>query len=301
MKAQSPSKPLNVGAVQRSRQLEALVAGTPTKDGAGVKLRRVLTQQWQQRLDPFLMLDHFGSDQPDDYIAGFPDHPHRGFETITLMLAGRMRHRDSAGHEGVIDHGGVQWMTAARGIIHSETPEQTEGQMDGFQLWLNLHSTDKMGPVAYRDIQDSDIPRWQQQGVTVRVIAGQCHGVMGAVQRPKTTPLILDIQLNAGTSFQHTLQPTLNAFLYIHSGQLSIQNSLPEQGRHPPIPSHFMAVLSTHPEHDGIAVQATEATRFILVAGQPLHESIAQQGPFIMNTRDELRQAVFDYHTGRLA
>ena len=160
---------MDTNPIQRSRGIEALVAGTPTSDGAGVKLSRVLTQQWQRRLDPFLMLDHFGSESPDDYIAGLPDHPHRGFETVTIMLQGRMRHRDSGGHEGLITDGGVQWMTAASGLIHSETPEQTEGRMDGFQLWLNLHSADKMGPIGYRDIEDRKIPPLQGPGGKVRV------------------------------------------------------------------------------------------------------------------------------------
>lgn len=283
--------------LQRPRGIEALVAGTPTSDGAGVKLSRVLTQQWQRRLDPFLMLDHFGSDQADDYIAGFPDHPHRGFETITIMLQGRMRHRDSGGHEGLVTDGGVQWMTAARGLIHSETPEQTEGRMDGFQLWLNLHSSDKMGPIGYRDIDDAQIPRWQGEGAVVRVIAGRCgtgaSSVEGAMQRPKTEPTILDITLQANTRFEQALPAAMNAFLYLHTGSVVVQG---KEAR-----ARQMAVLSNPSDSDGVALVAGHAgARLLLIAGQPLKEPIAQYGPFVMNTRDELMQAVQDYQAGRL-
>src|SRR5687768_8468558 len=175
------------------RAVERLVAGQPTSDGAGVKLTRVLTNDLQRRLDPFLMLDAFGSDAADDYIAGFPDHPHRGFETVTYMLAGKMRHRDSAGHEGLLADGGVQWMTAGRGVIHSELPEQSEGRMEGFQLWLNLPAKDKLRDPWYRDIQSAEVPEWHGDGVTARVIAGASHGVVGAVQREGTEPLYLDL------------------------------------------------------------------------------------------------------------
>ena len=268
------------------------MAGTPTQDGAGVNLSRVLTRRWQQRLDPFLMLDHFVSDNPDDYIAGFPEHPHRGFETITIMLQGRMRHRDSAGHEGLIHDGGVQWMTAARGIIHSETPEQTQGRMDGFQLWLNLHSRDKMGPVGYRDIQDAEIPRWEGAGAVVRVIAGACYGVQGAVQRPTTQPIIYDIQLKPHAGFEQAMPASMNAFIYVHTGEVGVQGQS-ALARH-------MAVMTTHPEQDGLVIQAgAQAARVLWVAGQPLAEPIAQQGPFVMNTTEELMQAVQDYQAGR--
>ena len=186
----------------RARSVERLVAGMPTSDGAGVKLTRVLTQPLQRRLDPFLMLDAFGSDSAEDYIAGFPDHPHRGFETVTYMIAGRMRHRDSAGHEGLLQDGGVQWMTAGRGVIHSELPEQEAGRMEGFQLWLNLAASDKLMPPWYRDIQGAELPMFTTPaGVTVRVIAGSSHGVAGAVQRARTEPLYLDIHLPAGARF----------------------------------------------------------------------------------------------------
>lgn len=192
--------------VTNSRSVEQLVAGQATSDGAGVKLTRVLTHPLQRRLDPFLMLDAFGTDKPEDYIGGFPDHPHRGFETISYMLAVRMRHRDSAGHEGLLQQGGVQWMTAGRGVVHSELPEQEEGRMEGFQLWLNLSAKDKMHMPWCRDIQSESIPEFTTpERVTVRVIAGTSHGVAGAMQRETTEPLYLDLHLPAGASFAQGL------------------------------------------------------------------------------------------------
>ena len=175
--------------VTQPRGVERMISGQFVMDGAGVKINRVLTQPLQRRLDPFLMLDAFGSDKPGDYIAGFPEHPHRGFETVTYMLAGRMRHRDSAGNEGLVTNGGVQWMTAGRGVIHSEMPEQNEGVMEGFQLWLNLPAKDKMAAPWYRDIPNEEVPRFDTpEGATVQVIAGNSHGVQGAVQREATEP-----------------------------------------------------------------------------------------------------------------
>ena len=201
--------------VSRSRTVEQLVVGKATSDGAGVKLTRVLTQSLQRRLDPFLMLDAFGSDNPDDYIAGFPDHPHRGFETVTYMIAGRMRHRDSAGHEGLLENGGVQWMTAGRGVIHSEIPQQEEGVMEGFQLWLNLPGKDKLCAPWYRDFAAADLPRLvTETGVAVTVIAGESHGVSGAMTREATAPLYLDLHLPPNTRFAHSLPAGHNAFVY---------------------------------------------------------------------------------------
>ena len=201
--------------ISQSRTVERLVVGKATSDGAGVKLTRVLTQSLQRRLDPFLMLDAFGSDNPDDYIAGFPDHPHRGFETVTYMIAGRMRHRDSAGHEGLLENGGVQWMTAGRGVIHSEIPQQEEGAMEGFQLWLNLPGREKMTAPWYRDFAAADLPRFvTDAGVAVTVIAGESHGVAGAVTRDATAPLYLDLHLPAGTRFTQLLPSGHNAWRY---------------------------------------------------------------------------------------
>src|SRR3954464_6557180 len=200
--------------VIRPRTVEQLVAGMATSDGAGVKLTRVLTQPLQRRLDPFLMLDAFGTDNPDAYIGGFPDHPHRGFETVTYMIAGRMRHRDNAGHEGLLQNGGVQWMTAGRGIVHSELPEQEEGRMEGFQLWLNLPAKDKLRAPWYRDFQAADIPEvTTPEGVKARVIAGESQGVKGAMQREVTEPLYLDLELPAGATFSQPLAADHNAFV----------------------------------------------------------------------------------------
>jgi redox-sensitive bicupin YhaK (pirin superfamily) len=282
--------PLN--QVRNPRRVERLVAGQATSDGAGVKLTRVLTQDLQRRLDPFLMLDAFGSDRPDDYIAGFPDHPHRGFETVTYMLAGRMRHRDSAGHEGLLKDGGVQWMTAGRGVIHSELPEQEEGRIEGFQLWLNLPAKDKLCPPWYRDIQSDEVPEWRGDGVTARVIAGEAHGVAGAMQREGTQPLYLDLHLDAGSAFEQPLPEGHNAFVYVYRGALSIGGQA--------VPVQRMAILANR--GDGVALQAgADGARAILVAGRPLKEPIAQYGPFVMNTKEEIFQAVEDFRAGRLA
>jgi hypothetical protein len=277
------------------RQVERLVAGQPTRDGAGVKLNRVLTQNLQRRLDPFLMLDAFGTDNPDDYIAGFPDHPHRGFETITYMLNGRMRHRDSAGHEGLISDGGVQWMTAGRGVIHSETPEQNAGRMAGFQLWLNLPARDKMRQPWYRDIASSEVPEFERDGVNARVIAGESHGVAGAVQRDHTDPLYLDLHFAPGAAFEQPLPSHFNAFVYVYEGALKFDTGCQ-------VMAGRMAILANTPGSDGARLQAGDSpTRALLIAGKPLGEPIAQYGPFVMNTEAELVQAVRDFQAGRLA
>ena len=279
---------------QRPRRVERLVAGQATQDGAGVKLTRVLTHSLQRRLDPFLMLDAFGSDTPGDYIAGFPDHPHRGFETVTYMLEGRMRHRDSAGHEGLLSSGGVQWMTAGRGVIHSEMPEQEEGRMEGFQLWLNLPARDKMCEPWYRDIPSSDIPRATASGVQVHVIAGHALGVAGAMQRAATAPTYLDIHLGAGARLDQELAAAHNAFVYVYRGSLRVADT--------EVPRQRMAILANTPGSDGMRLEAgPEGARAILVAGQPLNEPIAQYGPFVMNTHEEIHQAVADFRAGRLA
>lgn len=276
------------------RRIDRLITGQRTSDGAGVKLTRVLTQDLQQRLDPFLMLDAFGSDQADDYIAGFPDHPHRGFETVTYMIAGRMRHRDSAGHEGLLENGGVQWMTAGRGVIHSELPEQEEGLMEGFQLWLNLPASRKMQAPWYRDFKAGELPRtYTPTGAQVTVIAGQCNGTSGAVQREGTEPLYLDIELQPGTAFEQPLPPTHNAFIYVYRGQVMVAGQT--------VTSQKMAVLGNDPNSDGVCIQADGPSRLLLIAGRPLGEPIVQYGPFVMNSREEIYQAMADYQAGRLA
>ena len=265
--------------VQRPRAVERLVSGQATSDGAGVKLTRLLTQNLQRRLDPYLMLDAFGSDQVDDYIAGFPDHPHRGFETITYMLEGRMRHRDSAGNEGLLGNGGVQWMTAGRGVIHSELPEQEQGRMEGFQLWLNLPGVEKMCAPWYRDIPSEQIPQFDLPGVKVRVIAGSSHGVAGAVQREHTEPLYLDLHLAPGASFEQALPDTHNVFVYVYRGDLQFDAVVS-------VPQQRMTILANQAGSDGLRFAAGPAgARAILVAGRPLNEPIAQHGPFVTPTR----------------
>ncbi|MFY9329242.1 MAG: pirin family protein [Georgfuchsia sp.] len=281
-------------AVGRSRTVEQLVVGKATSDGAGVKLTRVLSQPLQSRLDPFLLLDAFGSDKSDDYIAGFPDHPHRGFETVTYMIAGRMRHRDSAGHEGLLENGGVQWMTAGRGVIHSEIPQQEDGVMEGFQLWLNLPGKDKMAAPWYRDFAAADLPYFiTEAGVEVTVIAGESHAVQGAVRRDATAPLYLDVHLPAATSFAQPLPAGHNAFIYVYRGEVTIDGEK--------IPVRRMAILANDAKADGVVIEASDAAKILLVAGRPLHEPIAQYGPFVMNTKQEIYQALNDYRDGRLA
>jgi quercetin 2,3-dioxygenase len=277
--------------VTRPRNVEQVLAGQPTSDGAGVKLTRVLTQPLQRRLDPFLMLDAFGTENPEDYIAGFPDHPHRGFETVTYMIAGRMRHRDSAGHEGLLQNGGVQWMTAGRGVVHSELPEQEEGAMEGFQLWLNLAAKDKLRDPWYRDFQAADIPEvTTADGVDVRVIAGESHGVAGAMRREVTEPLYLDLAIPAGATFEQPLAAWHNAFIYVFRGAVEVEGTA--------VPAQRMAILANDPAADGVVLRATEPARVLLIAGRPLREPIAQYGPFVMNTQTEIMQAFKDYQAG---
>jgi redox-sensitive bicupin YhaK (pirin superfamily) len=281
------------------RGVERVITGQPTRDGAGVKLTRVLTSDLQHRLDPFLMLDAFGTDNPGDYIGGFPDHPHRGFETVTIMKAGRMRHHDSVGNVGLLEPGSVQWMTAGRGIIHSEMPEQQEGRMAGFQLWVNLAAQDKMTAPEYRDVPPSGIPQLTlDNGASVRVIAGETHGVAGAVSRPTTEPIVLDLTLPPGTGFDVALPPGHNAFAYVYGGEVAVgDDSRVESGR--------MAILANDAEADGVRLGApagsSETARVLLVAGKPLHEPIAQYGPFVMNTPEQIHQALADFQRGALA
>ena len=295
-KQPNPVRPSVEPRIETSRELEQIVIGRPTSDGAGVKLTRVLTQNLQKRLDPFLMLDEFGSDQAGDYIAGFPDHPHRGFETVTYMLNGRMRHRDSVGNSGLLTNGGVQWMTAGRGIIHSEMPEQEDGLMRGFQLWVNLPAKSKMTAPGYQDLPADAIPEVLLANDTlVRVIAGAFAGVNGAIQRPDTEPLYLDVHIPAGASVQLPIQDGHNAFLYPYEGELTV-GALAR-----PVKRQQMGILSSTAGSSGIMVTAAADSRFILVAGKPLRESIAQYGPFVMNTPQEIEQAIRDYQSGRLA
>jgi len=285
---------VNTQSVTKPRGVERVIAGQYVMDGAGVKINRVLTGTLQRRLDPFLMLDAFGSDKAGDYIAGFPEHPHRGFETVTYMLTGRMRHRDSAGNEGLVTDGGVQWMTAGRGVIHSEMPEQNEGLMEGFQLWLNLPAKDKMSAPWYRDIPNEEVPRFTlDSGATVQVIAGSSHGVAGAVQREGTEPLYLDIELPEGATFEQPLPAGHNAFIYVFRGEAVVGGK--------GVPQTRMAIFDNAEGSDGVVIKAAQPTRLLLIAGRPLREPIAQYGPFVMNTQAELHQAVEDFRAGRFA
>lgn len=280
-----------VEANTRFRGVEGLVKGVATSDGAGVKLIRVLTQNLQRRLDPFLMLDAFRNDDPQDYIGGFPDHPHRGFETITYMLAGRMRHRDNAGNEGLLGPDGAQWMTAGSGLIHSEMPEQAEGLVEGFQLWLNLPAKSKMVAPSYRDIPPAAIPEFtSDDGVKVRVLAGASHGVTGAVQRSDTEPLYLDVHMPAGTRLVQAIPKGHNAFTYTYRGSVDVSGT--------PVPDRHMAVLAND-GRESVLVEATLAARFLIIAGKPLNETIAQYGPFVMNTAEQIQQTLRDFRDGK--
>lgn len=279
--------------VKRPRAMESAFSGMATSDGAGVKLTRVLTHELQERLDPFLMLDAFRSDDPDDYIAGFPDHPHRGFETVTYMIAGRLRHRDSAGNEGLLENGGVQWMTAGRGLVHSEMPEQEGGLMEGFQLWLNLPARDKMIAPGYRDLKGEDIPVFSTgHGAVVRLVAGESHGVVGAMVREMTEPLYADLELTPGGYFEHALPVEFNAFVYVYRGAVMIGGKKVKAGR--------MAILANDSVSDGVRIDTSdEPARALLIAGRPLNEPIVQHGPFVMNTEEEIRAAVEDFRAGK--
>lgn len=281
-----------------SRTLQRVIPSQATSDGAGVKLRRSIGQSAQARLDPFLMLDEFGTENPDDYIAGFPSHPHRGFETVTYMLDGHMLHEDHLGNRGDLKSGDVQWMTAGRGIIHSEMPQQTEGRMRGFQLWINLPAREKMKPAAYRDIPAASIPAvdWPGGG-RVKVIAGTLQTKTGAVAGPiqglSTAPFYFDVALEANGVFEHALPSGHNAFVYVYEGDVQVGAETPRA-----LPRRSAGVLSAG---DEVRIAAAgEGARFILLAALPLHEPVAQYGPFVMNTTAELEQAVRDYQSGRL-
>jgi len=281
-----------------TRTLQQIIPSVAASDGAGVKLKRSLGHQ--HRLDPFLMLDAFSSDNPDDYIAGFPSHPHRGFETVTYMLDGHMLHEDHLGHKGDLRGGGAQWMTAGRGIIHSEMPQQVNGRLRGFQLWINLPAKEKMKPAAYRDIQPEEIPTANlANGVTAKVIAGvlETEGTVlsGPIQGLSTAPLFLDVFLPAGQTFRHALPPDHTAFVYPYEGKLLVGEEGDDKRA---LPTDQAGALSSG---DTVNVEAVGDTRFILLAARPLKEPVVQYGPFVMNTREEIEQAIQDYQRGELA
>ncbi|WP_102795023.1 pirin family protein [Bowmanella denitrificans] len=274
-----------------NRQIIQTLSGIRTQDGAGVALTRLIGQPALPRLDPFLMLDEFGSDQPSDYLAGFPPHPHRGFQTVTYMLAGKMGHADSVGNKGVIETGGLQWMNAGKGIIHEEMPQQTQGVMRGFQLWVNLPASEKMSAPGYQDIASDKVTEVSPQpGILIRVLAGELFGATGPVSTQAVKPLFVDVQTQQGGEIDIPLPQYHNAFIYPYEGQLSVGDKLLKKGQ--------LAVLG-HGENLGLKL-ATD-TRFILVAGEPIGEPVVQYGPFVMNTEAEIKQAISDYQQGRLA
>ncbi|MEA9794242.1 hypothetical protein GGR75_000805 [Xanthomonas campestris] len=270
------------------------IRGMPTSDGAGVKLTRVIGTPQLPALDPFLMLDEFGTEQAEDYIAGFPSHPHRGFETVTYMLDGRMRHKDNHGNEGLLTPGSVQWMTAGRGLIHSEMPEQEFGRMRGFQLWVNLPARDKMSDPKYQEYAPDKIPvAHPAAGVTVKVIAGAVGDVHGPIVQPATEPVYLDIALTPDTSWDYLLPAGHNAFAYAFEGAATVGEG--EGAR--PLPAQELAVLGGG---ERLRLQAGAAgARLILVAGRPINEPVMRHGPFVMNTKQELMQAFVDFQEGR--
>jgi redox-sensitive bicupin YhaK (pirin superfamily) len=279
------------------RQVSRIIKGMPATDGAGVELTRVIGQPAFPMLDPFLLLDAFRSDRPEDYLAGFPPHPHRGFETVTYLLAGRMRHRDNAGHEGIIASGGIQWMTAGRGIVHSEMPEQENGLLEGFQLWVNLPAAHKMDHPGYQEYPADQIPvETREGGVEVRVIAGvTSQGTRGPVVQPLTEPLYLDVRVPIGGEFAERLPETHNAFVYVIQGPVTAPDA---NGRMVHLARDDLGVLAGG---DVVRVEAgNEATRFLVVAGRPINEPVARGGPFVMNTRAEIQQAFEDYSQGRI-
>ncbi|WP_107852293.1 pirin family protein [Oceanimonas marisflavi] len=278
-----------------SRTITTSYAALDTQDGAGVRLRRVLGQRPDQRLDPFLMMDHFASDEAADYLAGFPDHPHRGFETITYMLDGHMLHRDHMGNEGHLRPGDLQWMTAGRGVIHSEMPQQEAGRMQGFQIWLNLPAALKMQPARYQDIAAAELPRIVLPGGGELVLlAGNLtladQRWQGPIQSPHTRPLIADIRLAAGERLTLPLAKELSALLYSFEGEIRVGEQL--------LPQKQSALLGAG---DTLALTAgPEGGRLLLLAGHPLNEPVVQYGPFVMNTQAEIEQAIMDYRTGKL-
>lgn len=271
------------------RTIKALIPGQHTSDGAGVKLKRLIGTQALPDLDPFLLLDEFSSDSPDDYLAGFPDHPHRGFETVTYMLNGRMRHRDNKGNEGLLQSGDVQWMTAGSGLIHSEMPEQEAGLMRGFQLWVNLPRAEKMKAPRYQDIASDRIPLvTDPQGNSVKVIAGRYLEATGPVDGVSLDPLYLDVELVAGGELTLAVPLGHNALVNVFEGQVEIAGQGVAKGQ--------MAILKNG---DSLQVSASQGGRFLLIAGQPLLEPVVRYGPFVMNSSEEIGQAIQDYQAGR--
>ncbi len=277
-----------------TRELRQIVNGDQVSDGAGVQLKRVIGSPQLNMLDPFLMFDAFGSDRPQEYLAGFPPHPHRGFETVTYMLAGKMRHEDSAGNQGVIETGGVQWMTAGRGIIHSEMPEQEQGLLAGFQLWVNLPAAEKMSEPRYQERTAEEIPvESHDSGIRIKVVAGQTDkGTKGVIDNPYVNPLYLHVTLAAERSFEQHVADGDNSFIYVIDGQIIIGD------KQRPLKAGQLGVLE---QGEVVRLSTETGSEFLLVSGQPLKEPVARGGPFVMNTREQVEQAFADYREGRLA
>jgi len=282
-----------------TRTLQRVIESVATSDGAGVKLRRSLGQSPYTRLDPFLMLDEFSSFDANDYIAGFPAHPHRGFETVTYLLDGHMLHEDHLGNRGDLKSGAVQWMSAGRGIIHSEMPQQEHGRMRGFQLWINLPAREKMKPAGYRDIEPAEIPVLAlRDGGRAKLIAGtlesEGRSVAGPIQGLATDPLYVDVELPAGAAFTQPLAGERNAFIYVFEGSANVGAAAAARA----LTTHSAGVLAPG---NLVEVSAGAAgARFLLLAGRPLGEPVVQHGPFVMNTREEIEQAFRDYQSGRM-
>ena len=283
--------------IMQTRLLQSTLSSIATSDGAGVKLRRSIGQKPGLYFDPFLMLDAFGTEHPEDYIRGFPPHPHRGFETVTYMIEGHMRHEDHLGHVGDLRPGGMQWMTAGRGIIHSEMPMQTEGRMRGFQLWINLPAARKMNPPSYRDVDPSEIPVLEcEDGSRIRVLAGSAgtreRRIEGPIQRPDTEPVFLDLELTRDARLAQMVDPDHHAFLYVYEGSIEVGPQSAKQ----PVPIDHVGFLSAG---ERIEIQAgLDGARVLLLTGHPLGEPIVQHGPFVMNTRAEIERAIRDFQTG---
>lgn len=271
------------------RETIHVIPGQDASDGAGVRMKRVFPVQGIMQIDPFLLFDEFGSDDPNAYIGGFPDHPHRGFETVTYMLAGRMRHFDNKGNSGLLTAGGAQWMTAGRGLIHSEMPEQTDGLMRGFQIWVNLPAAEKMTAPRYQDYAPGEIPeKTLESGVTLKVVAGEAGGIAGPVNGVSRQPLLVDVTLPAGTAWQCPVDPAATVLVHVFEGAVTVGEEL--------VPAAHMAVTV---EGDTVALQAgPEGGRALILAARPIGEPVVRAGPFVMNTRAEIEQAFQDYQAG---
>lgn len=279
--------------MKQVREIKRWIPAMPTQDGDGVKIFRIAGRQFNTDLDPFLLVDELRSDDSKDYIGGFPPHPHRGFETLTYMKNGRVRHRDHMGNEGIIGPGDLQWMTAGRGVIHSEMPEQQDGLFHGFQLWLNLPAAEKMKPADYRDIRSKDTPKLtSSQGVQVISIAGEVEiegqALNGPIQGLSTNPVYLDLDMPADSTIEMTVPDDIRLLFYVYDGQVN------------GLESPSLGVLEDH--GNSVAFQAGHArARLLVFGGKPLREPIVQHGPFVMNTHEEIDQAILDYQRGVLA